>query len=208
MNWLGIVLETKMMNPDHFYQQIAKLAALSPYDRYARLGRFHTDLVLRYLDVIRPLDAEEAGEVSSSGRPISQIIAEVAEWERFTIAAAGEIICGVQWPQMMNLAGYLDSEGQPRCFDSVDNFKSYLQTKYLSSSWAEIRDLALHTATALHTLFTQPTLLSPDTLQKTRKHEWLLPNGLKVTLPVGWYLWMTTIEREATTYATELNWLK
>lgn len=197
-----------MVNPDYFYQQIAKLAALSPYDRYARLGQFHTDLVLRYLDVVRSLDAEEAGQMSSTEQPISQVIAEVAEWERFTITAAGEIICGVQWPQIMNLAGYPDSDGQPRSFGSVADFNHYLQSKHRTNSWAVIRDLALHTATALHTLFTQPTLLSPDTLQKTRKHEWLLPNGLKLTLPVGWYLWMATIEREAITYAQELNWLK
>lgn len=197
-----------MTNSDYFYQQIAKLAALSPYDRYARLGRFHTDLVLRYLDIIRSLDASDAGQIGSNEQPIGQIIAEVAEWERFTIIAAGEMICGVQWPQIMTLSGYVDDNDQPRGFNNEADFKLYLHQKYLSSSWAEIRELALHTATALHTLFTQPTLLSPDTLQKTKKHEWRLPNGLKLTLPVGWYLWMATIEREAITYAEELNGIK
>ena len=196
------------MNPELFYQQIAKLAAVSPYDRYARLGKFHTDLLIRYLDLVRSINENEVQQLGSNNKTIAQTVAEVAEWERFTIYAASEMVCGIQWPQMMSLSGYIDTEGQVLCFDNTSDFNSYLQDKYSSVSWDQIRDVALHTATALHTLFTQPTLLSPDTLQKTKKHEWLLSNGLKLTLPVGWYLWMKTIEREALAYTTELGGFK
>ncbi|MCB0197486.1 MAG: hypothetical protein KDJ65_36405 [Anaerolineae bacterium] len=196
------------MNPDHFYQHITKLATLSPYDRYARLGKFHTDLVMQYLDVVRSVNEDDVQQLGSNNRPIRQTIAEIAEWERFTILAAGEMVSGVLWPQIMDLSGYIDDEGHRHSFNNKNDFHAYVQDKFASCPWTEIRELALHTATAIHTFFTHPTLLSPDTLQKTKKQAWLLPNGLKLSLPVGWYLWMTTIEREALAYATELNQLK
>ncbi|MCB0211910.1 MAG: hypothetical protein KDJ52_21395 [Anaerolineae bacterium] len=196
------------MNPDHFYQHITKLATLSPYDRYARLGKFHTDLVIQYLDVIRSVNKIDVQQLGANNQSICQTIAEIAEWERFTIFAAGELISGVPWPQMMNLSGYIDGDTQSRTFADKDDFRAYVREKFTGCPWAEIRDLALHTATAIHTLFTHPTLLSPDTLEKTKKQAWPLPNGLKISLPVGWYLWMTAVEREALAYATELHRLK
>jgi hypothetical protein len=194
------------MQADFFYQKIVKIAARSPYDRYALLAEFHTELVTRYLGLIRPMKAQDADRPCPDGRTVGQVVGHIAEWERFTILAAGEMVAGIEWPQIMDLAGYRETDGQTLNFASVDEFNAYIIAKQAHWSWDAIRDLALHTAIALHTLFTQPALLSPDTLEQTRKYTWHLPNGLKLTIPVGWYLWMISIEHEIVEHAADLGW--
>lgn len=194
------------MQADIFYQNIVKIAARSPYDRYALLAEFHTELVTRYLGFIRAMKSQDAAQIGANGRAIGQVVGHIAEWERFTILAAGEVVAGVAWPQIMDLAGYREPDGQALDFASVDEFNAYIAAKQAHWSWDSIRDLALHTAMALHTLFTQPALLSPDTLEQTRKFTWRLPNGLKLTVPVGWYLWMVSIEHEVVEHAADLGW--
>jgi hypothetical protein len=193
------------MKAEPFYQRIVKIAARSPYERYALLAEFHTQLVTHYLSVIRSLTAQEAGQMATDDRTLGQIVGHIAEWERFTILAAGEMVAGIEWPQIMNLAGYKEPDGQTHNFASEDEFNAYQAAKHAQWPWEAIQDLALHTATALHALFTQPALLSPDTLEQTRKHTWRLPNGLKLTIPVGWYLWMISIEHEAVEHAADLG---
>lgn len=195
-----------MIPPELFYQQITRLAALSPYDRYARLAKFHTELTMRYLSHIRSMTADDAAQVGQDGRTVGQLVAHIAEWERYTIMAAAEMITGSPWPQIMTLSGYLPLAGQIRSFDNVDEFNAYQTRVYATRPWPEIKEMALHTATALHSFFTQPTLLSPDTLQRTRNHEWRLPTGLKLTQPAGWYLWMVTLEHESVAHAADLGW--
>jgi hypothetical protein len=190
---------------DLFYQRIVKIAAQSPYDRYGLLAEFHTELVSRYLNLVRSITAEEAKQSCADGRTVAQVVGHIAEWERFTILAAAEMIIGVQWPQMMDMAGYREADGQRHNFAGEVEFNAYQAAKHAQWSWAMIQEMALHTAVALHALFTQPALLSPDTLEQTRKHTWNLPNGLKLTIPVGWYLWMISIEHEAVEHAADLG---
>jgi hypothetical protein len=194
------------MKAEQFYQRIVKIAARSPYDRYALLAEFHTELVSRYLSAVRSMTARDALQLGADGRTIGQVVGHIAEWERFTILATGEMIAGIQWPQIMDLTGYKEPDGQVYNFAGEDEFNAHQAAKHAKYPWEEIRDLALHTATALHTLFTQPALLSPDTLEQTRKYTWYLPNGLKLTIPVGWYLWMISIEHEAVDHAVDFGW--
>ena len=189
-----------------FYKRIVKIATLPPYDRYGLLAELHTEVAMRYINTIRRMAEQEAYQLTNNGRTVSQVVGYIAEWERFTILATGEMIAGVQWPRIMNLAGYLEPNGQSRDFDSVDEFKAYQAAKHAAWSWKETQELAIHTATALIAIFTQPAILSPDILQQTRNYEWRLPNGLKLTIPVGWYLWIVCLEHETITHAAELGW--
>jgi hypothetical protein len=194
------------MEADLFYQRIVKIAARSPYDRYALLAEFHTELVSHYLNLVRSMTAQEAGRTGVDGRTIGQVVGHIAEWERYIILAAGEMIAGVEWPQIMELSGYQTPDGQLHHFSSEEEFNAYQAARQADQPWEMIRDLALHTALALHTMFSQPALLSPDTLEQTRKYTWRLPNGLKLTIPVGWYLWMVSIEHEVVDHAADLGW--
>jgi hypothetical protein len=97
----------------------------------------------------------------------------------------------------MSLTGYLDTDGRELEFGSAAEFDAYQATKQAGWSWQQIQDQAIHTATALMSIFTQPAILSPDLLEQTKGYEWLLPSGLKLTVPVGWYLWIVSVQREA-----------
>ncbi len=194
-----------MMQANAFYQRIIKIGTQPAYERYGLLAEFHTEATTAYLNTIQGMTKQEAMRTGTDGRTVTQIVGHIAEWERFTILAAGEMAVGVQWPRIMNLSGYLEPDGQVLNFTSVDGFNAYQATKHATWPWNQIQDLAIHTATALHALFTQPALLSPDCLERTRAYEWRLPNGIKLTVPVGWYLWMVSIEHETVAHAPDLG---
>jgi hypothetical protein len=136
---------------------------------------------------------------------VGQVVGHIAEWERFTILAVGEMIAGVRWPQIMNLSGYIETDGRVREFISVDAFNNYQATKHAAWSWEQIQDLAIYTATTLQVLLAHPTLVSWERLEQTRAYRWRLPNGESVTVPCGWYLWMVTLEHEAVEHAVDLG---
>lgn len=73
---------------------------------------------------------QDATRVGSDGRTLAQVVGHIAEWERFTILAVGEIIAGVHWPRIMNLSGYVEPDGQVREFTSVDAFNDYQAIKH------------------------------------------------------------------------------
>jgi hypothetical protein len=194
------------MDTNAFYQRIIKIAAQPPYNRYGLLAEFHTEVVIRYLNIIQTMTEREAKRTSADGRTIGQVVGHIAEWERFIILAAGEMVVGVQWPRIMDLCGYMEPDGQLHDFASVDDFNDYQAAKHATWSWKSIQNQAIHAATALHTLFTQPALLSPELLEQTKNYQWSLPNGLRLTVPAGWYLWMVSIEHEMIEHAADLGW--
>ena len=190
---------------EHFYQRIVEIATQLPHERHALLTRLHTDVVTRYLDAVRAISRQDAARGSSDGRTIAQVVGHIAEWERFTILAAGEMIAGVEWPRIMTMSGYVEPDGRAQDFASVDAFNACQATKHAAWPWERIRDLAVHTATALHALFTEPALLPPERLEQTRACEWHLPNGVTLAVPAGWYLWMVSIKHEAVEHAADLG---
>ena len=193
------------MKTEVFYKKIVAIAAQSPSERCLSLVGLHTNIVTSYLDVIRAMTAQDAARVSSDGRRLGQVVGHIAEWERFTILAVGEIITGVCWPQIMNLSGYVEPDGQVRGFDTVDAFNNYQATKHAAWSWEQIQDLAIQTAAMLQILFAHPSLVSWERLEQTKVYRWQLPNEISVTVSCGWYLWMVTLEHEAVEHAVDLG---
>jgi hypothetical protein len=151
------------------------------------------------------MTAKDAARVSSDGRTLGQVVGHIAEWDRFTILAVGEIISGVRWPQIMTLSGYVEPDGQVREFTSVDTFNDYQATKHAMRYWEQIRDLAIQTAATLQALFAHPSLISWECLEQTKPYCWRLPNEKSVTVSCGWYLWMVTLEHEAVEHAVDLG---
>ncbi|MEW5961480.1 MAG: DinB family protein, partial [Chloroflexota bacterium] len=195
------------MQATSFYQRLVKIAAQPPYDRYGLLAQWHTEVTIRYLHLVRTLTAAEAQAISSDGRrTVAQIVGHIAGWERFTILAVGEMAVGLKWPRIMSLSGYLEADGRELNFASVAEFNAYQAARHAAWPWSQIQDLAVQTATALLAMFTQPAIISPDFLEQTTRYEWSLPTGLKLTVPVGWYLWMVSVEHQAVDHAADLGW--
>jgi hypothetical protein len=193
------------MKAEVFYQKIVAIAAQSPAERRISLVGLHTDVITPYLNAVRAMTAKDAARVSSDGRTLGQVVGHIAEWERFTILAVGEIITGVCWPQIMNLSGYVEPDGHVHKFTSVDAFNDYHATKHAAWSWEQIQDFAIQTAAILQILFAHPLLMSWEHLEQTKAYLWRLPNEMSVTVLCGWYLWMVTLEHEAVEHAVDLG---
>jgi hypothetical protein len=193
------------MKAEVFYHKIVAIAAQSPAERCLSLVGLHTEVVIPYLNAVRAMTAQDAARISSDGRTLGQVVGHIAEWERFTILAVGEIITGVRWPQMMNLSGYVESDGQVREFTSVDAFNDYQATKHEAWPWEHIRSSAIQTAATLQILFAHSSLASWERLEQTKVYRWQLPNEMSVIVSCGWYLWMVTLEHEAVEHAVDLG---
>jgi hypothetical protein len=193
------------MKAEVLYQKIVAIAAQSPAERRLSLVGLHTDVITPYLNAVRAMTAQDAARASLDSRTLGQVVGHIAEWERFTILAVGEIITGVRWPQIMNLSGYVEPDGQVREFTSVDDFNDYQATKHAAWSWEQIQDLAIQTAATLQVLFAHPLLVSWERLEQTKAYRWQLPNETSVTVSCGWYLWMVTLEHEAVEHAVDLG---
>ena len=193
------------MKAEVFYQKIVAIGAQSPAERRLSLVIFHTDVITPYLNAVRAMTAQDAARVSSDSRSLGQVVCHIAEWERFTTLAVGEMITGVSWPQIMSLSGYVESDGQVREFTSVDAFNDYHATKHAAWSWKQIQDFAIQTAATLQVLFAHPTLVPWERLDQTKAYRWRLPNEMSVTVSCGWYLWMVTLEHEAVEHAVDLG---
>ncbi len=193
------------MKAEIFYQKIVAFAAQSPAERRLSLIGLHADVVIPYINAVRVITAQDAVRISSDSRTLGQVVGHIAEWERFTILAVGEIITGVRWPQIMNMSGYVEPDGQVREFTSVDAFNDYQANKHAAWSWMQIQDLAIQTAVALQVLFAHPSLVSWERLEQTQAHCWRLPNEMSVTVSCGWYLWMVTLEHEAVEHSVDLG---
>ena len=193
------------MRAEVFYQKIAVIADQSPAKRRFSLIDLHTVVITSYLNAVRAMTAQDAAHISSDGRTLTQVVGHIAEWERFTTLAVGEIITGVGWPQIMNLSGYIEPDGKVREFTSVDAFNDYLATKHAAWSWQQIQDLAIHTAVTLQVLLAHALLVTWERLEQTEVHHWRLPNEMSLAAPCGWYLWMVTLEHEAVEHASDLG---
>lgn len=193
------------MNPEDFYQKITAIAAQPPAERPLALVRLHTEVVMPYLAAVRALTAHAAAQVGVDGRTVGQVVGHIAEWERYTLLAMGEVIAGVRWPQIMRMSGYLEPEGTVQEFSSVAAFNAYQAAKHAACAWEPIQDLALRAATALQALFAHPVLVPWQCLEDTQSFCWQLPNGTGLNLACGWYLWMVTLEHEAVEHAADLG---
>jgi hypothetical protein len=191
---------------DDFYQDLAVIADQPPAERHCRLTALHTEVVTQYRDTVQTIAPSGAARVTSSGRTVAQVVGHIAEWERYTIQAVGEVISGVEWPRLMSHSGYVEPDGSVHGFVTDDAFNAYQARKHATPSWKEIRHLALTTATVIHGLFTATNFLPAERLEQTSRWDhYRLPTGTTLRIPCGWFLWMITIEHEAVEHTTDLE---
>ena len=193
------------MRAEAFYAQMVALAARSPVERRLSLTRLHQDVAASYLHAVRAITAQEASRVSSDGRTLGQVVGHIAEWDRYTVLAIGEIIAGVRWPQIMRLSGYVEPDGQVREFANVHAFNAHQAAKHAACPWPQIQTLAIDVAQTLQALFADPSLLSTERLEQTRAYCWQLGQRMSLTVPCGWYLWMVTLEHAGVEHAADLG---
>lgn len=173
--------------------------------RVKGMNKIHSECLAAYLSAIYAINEEKAAELCSDGRTLAQIVAHIAEWEKFILQAMGDIISGVRKPTMLSLKGFREVDGTTMDFGSIDEFNEYQAKKYEHKSWQEIKVMAIHTASALQVIFSQPLVLPFDLMEKTEPYDWHVPGGSIVSIPVAWYLWIVVLEHEIVDHASDLN---
>lgn len=193
------------MQADTFY---AKVLAISnqPADRRVKgMNHLHLECLDSYLTALDKIDDERAAQASSDNRTIAQVVAHIAEWDRFTCQAMGEVITGIREPQIMHLRHYINRDGKITSFKSVDDFNTFQAIQYASTPWKDIKALATRMAIALQGIFCQPAILPYELLESTSPYRWKLAGGSLISLPTAWYLWISTLEHEVVEHAVDLH---
>ncbi len=193
------------MKPEHFYPKIFAISNMPANIRVKGMNRIHSECLAAYLSALYAIDDEKAAQVSPDGRTLAQIVAHIAEWERYIIQSMGDVISGVRKPFMLSLKGYRDTDGTRVDFNSVNEFNDYQAKKYKDVPWSAIKPLAIHTASALQGIFSQPVVLPFALMEKTEPYDWHVPGGSIVSIPVAWYLWILILEHEVVDHSSELG---
>ena len=188
-----------------FYDRVNTALAASPEDRRAALVSLHAELVNEYLDAVRAITPGQAARRVRDGRTVAEVVGHIAEWDRYTLLAAGELLSGVVWPRIMSMTGYVDTNGEEHSFAGVDDFNAFVRARQADIPWKEIQRLAEDSATCFYTLMSQPRLLSAAILQGSRETIWKTSAGEEISLPCGWYLWLTSLEHIAVDHAADLS---
>lgn len=193
------------MKADDYYTRIFEAVQKRPEERHRDFSQLHDQILTEYINAIHSLSAEQACQNSSDGRTLAQVVAHIAEWDRYLVLAAGEMLAGVKWPQMMRFTGYVDSEGETHSFNSIDAFNEYQHQKYAAVPWDSIQETAIDMAVTFHALLTNPALLNTSLLEKGRTYDWKMPNGQVFPVPIGWFLWNINLEHEGVDHALDLG---
>ncbi len=193
------------MKPELFYAKVLAISNQPAERRVKGMNHLHVECMDQYLQAVRSIDDEKAMLVTEDGRTLAQIVAHIAEWERYTALALGEIIAGVKEPQIMRMKGFVETDGQILSFKNVNDFNAYQAKKYESVPWKIIQSLAIRMAVALQGTFSQPAILPYELLEQTAPYRYRLAGGSLISLPVAWYLWIVTLEHEVVEHTVELH---
>ncbi len=178
---------------------------LPPEQRYRGLLNLHERIQAEYCRAVARIGPQRAVQTGSDGRSILQVVGHIAEWDRWTVLGAGELLAGAPAPQLMQLQGYLSPTGEARSFESVDAFNAAMAESQAEASWDQIQPLALRMSGALYTLFSHPLLLNPAILEQGAPAQVHFPSGKTITVPVGWVLWYMALEHEGVEHARDLG---
>jgi hypothetical protein len=193
------------MKPEVFYAKVLAISNQPAERRVKGMNHLHVECMDQYLQAVRSIDEKRATQVTEDGRTIAQLVAHIAEWERYTALALGEIIAGIKEPQIMRMKGFLETDGRILSFKNVDDFNAYQAKKYENTPWALIQPFAIRMALALQGTFSQPLILPYELLEHTAPYRYRLAGGSLISLPVAWYLWIVTLEHEVVDHALELQ---
>ena len=193
------------MDSEAFYQRMQEIAAREPAERQRLMTQLHAVVLEEYCAAVGAITPEQAGRRLPEGRTVGQVVGHIGAWDRYLILAAGEMLAGVEWPSIMTLEGYVEADGKRRCFVSVDEFNACQAELHADWPWPSLQSMTLQMAETVYALFTQPGLLTAETLERTRPYVWRLPGDVRLTMPAGWYLWGIALEHEGVEHAADLG---
>lgn len=193
------------MKPEVFYPRVLEIFAEAADERHRRMTPLHDEVMGWYLGRVQAITAEAAAGRCAEGRTLAQVVGHIMEWDRYMVVSAGEMLAGVEWPGIMAMERYVETDGQSSGYSSLDEFNARQAAKHASWPWPRIQALALDISRVVHDLFTSPGLLTARKLEATRPYVWRVPGGSRLTIPAGWFVWMVTLEHEGVEHEPELE---
>jgi len=193
------------MSDSSYVATMLAIAGSAPAERHRRLVEWHGGLVQSYGERLRQLTDADAGRITTDGRTLALVVGHITGWDTWFIQAAGEVLAGCPWPDIMELRGYLGLDGERCGYSTIDEFNASQARLQGGWTWGRIRDQALSTSATLLALYATPGLLTPDRLEATRDYAWALGPGRRIHLPVAWFLWGTALEHMAFDHAEDLG---
>jgi hypothetical protein len=198
------------VNQELFSSQIGEIMSLPPEQRHARMLALHRQIYDEYTAAVVAITDERAAappaEGSKDKRTLLQIVGTLAEWDRFAIMSAGDVLSGVAHPRMITeVDGFVALDGRQVPLDDINDFNMYQSEQYVGAPWKKTQALALDMADVLLALFTDPTLLNAARLERTQSHKMKLADGTRLNdVSMGWVLWITILQHEGVEYAAQL----
>jgi hypothetical protein len=192
------------MKPEVYYPRVAQIFSRPPDERHRGMAELHREVATWYLARLRAITPEAAAGRCAEGRTLAQVVGHMMEWDRYFIISAGEMLAGVRWPGIMAKERYVEIDGASGGYQTLDEFNARQAAKHEGWPWARIQAMAIEAGSILETLFTGAGLLTGERLEATRPFPWRVPEGPRLTIPVGWYLWMVTLEHEGVEHEKEL----
>jgi len=194
------------MDTEDFYQKIVNITEQPAAKRHSSLLDLHRRACNDYSEALRQITPPGATRVVPDGRTVAQIVGHFVEWDKMFIIALSEILAGEEWPRLMSLGLNINLDGQVREFGDVDEANAYIASVYTDKRWEDVQSAALDVAATQLRLFENPTLLTADRLEATRRSDrFMLPGGENLSMPCGWNLWIWAIEHEAVAHITDLH---
>jgi hypothetical protein len=192
------------MKPDIFYPRVRAIFGEAPEERHRRMALLDAEVLEGYLGWVRAIPPEAAARPCAEGRTLAQVVGHIMEWDRYLAISAGEMLAGVEWPGIMSKERYVETDGRTGGYETMAEFNARQAAKHADWPWPKIRTMAEEIAEAVHALFTAPGVLTPRRLEATRPYAWRVPDGDRLTIGVGWYLWMVVLEHEGVEHEQEL----
>lgn len=199
--------EQLRFNPEVWYQNLLKIAALPPRKRYDELVQLHQITLNDYLSQLNQITDEEAAQPSSDGRSKAIVVAHIMGWEEWQIQVFGDTNKMERLNRQMKLQGYYDDERSVYLdFENVDEFNVYQASRYADWKWENIKEKAILIAKKLQSFFPDNPLGDwIEFLENTPVRNWKLTKDKTLSIPGGWYLWMVSLKHEVVEHRKDLG---
>lgn len=210
-------VEAGKYSPNRWYENIIQVSQLPTFQKYQSLTKLHLQTLTEYIKDLEDISEEEAESISSDGRSRKIVVAHIMGWEEFQTQVFEDRDPLARLYKQLNFQGYVDPDtGQNYDFTdphdrnkSVDNFNAYQAKKYNSWSWDKIKQRAINTAQRLRNCFPdEPSEQFLSFLENTPPKRWRLKEGLEITIPAGFYLWMVSLKHEAIEHRRDIVYIK
>lgn len=211
-------IEGGKFNPNLWYENVVRISQLPSLQKYQELTKLHNNTLFEYIRDLENTTDEEADSISSDGRLRKILVAHIMGWEEFQIQVFIDKDPATRLRKQLDFQSFIDPDtGKKYDFSnpqndrqkSVDDFNAYHAEKYQDWSWTNIRTRAIDTAQRLRKCFpNEPSEEWLNFLENSPSKTWKIKEGLSMTIPAGYYLWIVSLKHEAIEHRRDIALIK